>query len=311
MKILCCGDLHARERNPRCRTDNFFETFIEKLRWVIFKANEKEVDIIVFPGDVFDSFRASDNLKRSLINVLQFSEATGILTISGQHDQRHHSLDLSNTPLGVLGAAGIVDILFAKYGFSDCMFYGQSYGEDLPEIEEEDYFNILITHRMIIKSKKLWTGQTDFITAKNLLKTTKFDLIVSGDNHQFFTEKFVDTDKAGRKRRGKDRWLINCGSLMRQNIDQADHEPAVVLFDTETRIPEILKIPIQPSNEIMELEKYEEKKERNEKLDGYIESLSQDTEYEGFGFSENLDVYCKENNVEKSVVNKIWEAVNG
>jgi len=297
MKILCCGDLHAREKAPVCRIDDFFQTFLFKLNWIINMAIDREVEAVVFPGDVFDTFRASDFLKKTLIERL-----SNVLVVSGQHDQRHHSLDLSNTPLGVLEAAGAVNILSSREYImllDEVSFYGSSWGEDIPEIKDKGRFNILVTHQMIIKDDLLWSGQESFSRAKNLLRTTGFDLIISGDNHQFFMENVGD------------KWLINCGSLMRQSIDQADHRPAVVLFDTKTRKPEIIYVPIKPSAEVMSLNEKEREVEKNEKLERYKEGLRSDSEYEGVDFVSNLGEYMKKEKIEKGVCDVIWEAVPG
>ena len=304
MKILCGPDLHAKERAPRCRTDDYFQTFLGKLKWIMELADKEGVAVVVFPGDVFDSYRASDFLKSTLIGIFQDSWAD-VVVVSGQHDQRHHTLDLSNTPLGVLSAAGAVTVLgdwiFSRdkgdAGNKATHFYGASWGQEVPKRQYEEFFNVLATHRMIIKDNPLWEGQEDFSRAKNFLRASDFDLIISGDNHQFFMEEVGD------------RYLINCGSLMRSSISQVDHEPRVVLFDTDCREAKEFKVPIQPSEEVMDLEQVEKQKEKNEKLGEFIDSLAEDAEYGGLNFAQNLAEHIKKNDIPKEVQDVIWEAV--
>jgi len=184
----------------------------------------------------------------------------------------------------------------------NCTFYGSSFGEDIPEIIDKDSFNILVTHRMVIKGDTLWPGQTNFSQARSLLRKTKFDLIISGDNHQFFIERV------------KDSYLINCGSMMRQRVDQVDHVPAVVLFDTEKRDFEILDIPITPAKDVIDLnfnaneDFTEDQKAKDEKLKILTDTLNDDTEYEGINYINNLSVYMKQEEASDYVCDIVWEA---
>jgi len=296
MKILCAGDLHARERAPRNRVDNFYMTMIGKLHWILATARKVAADVVVFPGDVFDSFRASDSLKRVLI--LHFM-GTDVFCVAGQHDQRRHTQDLSNPPLGVLEASGVVRILNQRPEvLSRCAFYGASWGEEVPRIEHGDYFNVLAIHRMIIKGRQLWPGQEGYIAAKNLLRRTGFDLIVSGDNHQFFQEELD-----GRR-------LVNCGSVMRQSIDQWDHEPAVVVVDTGgDGSVEAIPIPIVPSERVFDLARSSEEKAKSEDLERYVDALADVSEHEDLNFVRFLTSYMVANGVEGPVQEVIREAM--
>ena len=107
---------------------------------------------------------------------------------------------------------------------------------------------------MIIKSK-LWGKQEHYDMAGTFLRKNKFDLIVSGDNHQSFTHKEGN------------RLLINCGSLMRNKIDQVNHKPCIWIFDTLTRAAKQIFIPVVPFSEVFNIEKAEKIKSKNEKLE--------------------------------------------
>ena len=163
------------------------------------------------PGDFFDSFRTPDYVKAWVIDLLNKYKDIPVLFVWGQHDQRFHSRDVRNTPLGVLQATGLCFPLSNEpFSFSNIDIYGSSWEEPIPTIKEKDKvkFNILVMHRMVIHSEKLWEGQIDYVKGENFLKKWNYDLVVSGDNHQSFCCEFLHQK------------LINCGSLMRTSITQ-------------------------------------------------------------------------------------------
>jgi DNA repair exonuclease SbcCD nuclease subunit len=151
---------------------------------------------------------------------------------------------------------------------------------------------------MVIK-QKLWEGQTEYEFGNVLLKNNPFDLIVTGDNHKSFTFK------------DEDRYLVNCGSLMRSSIDQIDHEPVVYIYDSDKRTLEKLLIPVKAISNIMRIEEAQQEKEKNEKLIAFVEGLKEDTQIEGLDFLNNLKSYLDNNDVDQGVKNIIEEIING
>lgn len=301
MKILVGGDLHITDKRPINRTDqDYLETVFEKLDFIFETSKDKKCDVIVFPGDIFDSHRANDFLKSALINLILEYEHEDIYCVYGQHDLRYHSSDKSNTPLNVLHSAEVIDILNdTPITFNEISFYGASFGEDIPEIKDKEAFNILVTHRMII-TEKLWAGQEDFTRSNILLRNTDYDLIISGDNHTFFTAKY------------KDKNLINCGSMMRTTIAQEDHYPHICIFDTKTREVEKIPIPISDFHDIMDKEKARAVDERNEELEAFIETLKEDSGLNdpniSLDFVRNISEYVKKN--EKELGQGVIDIIN-
>ena len=299
MKIVNCSDPHIRYQAPRCRTDNYFETMLRKLSWVVSKVEEKAV--LVLPGDIFDSHKAPDILKYKFIEI--FKKIAGrVLVVPGQHDQRFHTQGIENIPLGIPIVCDIAVLLrenpiyfLDEYGEAT-YFYGAPWGTEIPDITTPDEFNVLVIHAMI-SDKDYWASNLEFTDAKELLEAYDFDLILSGDNHKPFVIK------SGRKT------LINGGSLMRSSIDQMDHEPSIMIFDTHTRKYEKLYIPIEPAEDVMKIEDYEKEKEKNENLELFIKSLPEflhsrkDLNYVGV-----LEKLLKE--VDDTEIDElIWEAI--
>jgi len=284
MRFLASGDWHITNVKPEKRLDkDYFQTVMSKLKVLFETAQQMKCDFILQGGDFFDSHKANDFLKRHMIKTLKHY-GIKVITCFGQHDLRFHSSDIRNTPLGVLQAAGVIQIApnWEPIMFEDVHVYGASWFEDIPEeLYNKNVFNVLITHRMVLE-EKLWDGQTEGEFGNKLLRTSPFDLIVSGDNHQHFTFK------TGR------RHLVNCGSLIRTRIDQFSHRPAFYIFDTETRDLQMEYIAVEQPENIFDLTKAETEKEENEVLLAFVERLKKNVKLEGLDFSKNIKTYMEE-----------------
>jgi len=294
MKILACPDIHFRDSKPTNRKDLFYlDTILGKLDQIFGVAVQKQVSLICMPGDIFNTYRANDRLKQLLGGRITGSGYYGrVLAVYGQHDLRYHSKDRSNVPLTVHASDGVIRILNDD-GYDPpgktregrpVHFYGASWEEDIPMILEDDAFNVLVTHRMIIQDKKIWEGQEDYELSNILLRTTGYDLIISGDNHN----SFISQTSSGKA-------LINCGSLMRTNIDQADHTPMVVVFDTSTKEYEVHKLDVAPFKEVMDMSSATKKKEKDKRLEAFISTLKGTSTIAGLDFPANVKGYVKKN----------------
>jgi len=291
MRLLCLGDLHLRIRGPRIRIDSYFDTQFKKLNFIFDTFYKKKCDYILQPGDFFDSPDASYYLTNSLLElILKFNILGRILCILGQHDMHYRALKVDNTPLGIFQTLGLIRVLDKDPLIlpKKISFYGCSFSQEVPNIVTRNRFNVLLIHKMVV-IKKLWPTQTDFIYAKDFLKKYDFDLVVSGDNHNFFIEEY----------NGK--FLINCGSLMRMSIDQTSFEPSIVIFDTDTKEYEVIKIPIESSEKVMDIARFTKERENKLELEKFVESLKR-RKIEGFSFLDALDKVLKE---EKECVKKL------
>jgi len=293
MKLIILGDLHIRSSNPESRIDDYKKSMFEKLNYVFDYAYDKVQSdaTILLPGDVFDSPIQSNATLAKVIELFKFYEHQYQI-IWGQHDLKFRNK--GNTALDVLLSGGIVQYSKQTTLSESVFLYSVSWGEDISEITTSG-FNILLIHKMIVE-EKLWEEQVEFEWANTILRRTKFDLIVSGDNHKSF---FVNY---------KDRTLINCGSLMRINRDQINHKPCFVIYNTNTRTYKIHYIPIQPAEEVFDMQKIGVEKERDEKLAAFVDGLVEGAEL-GLDFAENLRQVLKKNNVEQEVRDIINEAM--
>ena len=294
MRILCLGDIHLRYHRPENRLDDYFETQFRKLEWVFDLAVKERCKVVIMPGDVFDSSTASYIVTGRFAHLLyRYRKEFKVLAVYGQHDLRFHSSQKENTPLFALAQTGLIRILSENpYTLFNVNFYGASWGEEVPEIKTEG-MNVLATHRMVIKDEKLWPTQDEFETSYQLLRRYRFDLIVCGDNHTFFTDSY------------KGRWLVNCGSLCRMRVDQFDHEPSVVIYDTKMKDIAIYSVPIESSEKVLNLNVYREKG-RDLDMEEFVKSLSSAEEVR-LDFLSNLWAYVERSKVEEDVVEALKE----
>ena len=283
MRLLITGDWHLRARAPGNRLGDFKRDRDDKLDFLFNKAQEETCEVILQPGDMGDSATWSDSLKRYAINLMRFFDIR-ILNVAGQHDLKYHSLgSLDRTSLGVLQAAGVVELLDAvclRGSGEDVWFYGASFGEKIPEPNGKAGVHVLVAHTMVLSSEKdkWWPGQRDYSIAKTLLRRhLGFDLIVTGDNHIGFCAE------------DGNRLLVNCGALMRMEASKQmmDHKPFLVIYDTKTKQWKQIYIPIRPADEVLDRKKIEDVQERNEQLEAFVESLSTDYSVE-LDFDENM-----------------------
>jgi len=307
-KFLIIGDTHLTNRTPKNRTDDCPETQKGKMVFIFDLAKKEKVSAILQPGDLVDHYlhryNTPDIIKREWIIYFKENDIP-IFTVPGQHDMRYHSSDIKNTPMGVLEGSGVINVMTSipLRCFSDIYIYGAGWNAEIPKLIERDrpVLHILITHRMIIKDKKIWEKQTEFDKADSLLSKHKFDLIVSGDNHQSFIQK--DGEKI----------LVNCGSLMRSKIDQVKHQPCAYIYNTKDKTITKHLIPIKPFEDVMNIEAAVETKEKNKKLDLLIEGLSSDEHIEGLDFKKAVISDIKENKdiLTKGTVKIINEEIIG
>jgi DNA repair exonuclease SbcCD nuclease subunit len=289
MKLLLTEDWHYTDKTPSCRIDDYPQTLKNKIQHILDIADQYDVDAILQPGDLTDTPFLSYFTYRKLFSLLS---SYPIYTIYGQHDLRYRNK--GNTPLDALNDSLDSFNIVPETGIvlgNKVDLYGASFEEEIPEIQNPKSFNILLIHKMIVHvALEEWEKQYD--TATSFLSKTKFDLIVSGDNHQ----SFVVSEK--------NKNLVNCGSLMRSTIEQIDHQPCFYIFDTDKRSLQKFFIPIEPWKKVFDLEKKVKEEERNEDMESFVSGLTKHKDM-GLHFEDNLYAYMKKNKISKDIQNVI------
>jgi DNA repair exonuclease SbcCD nuclease subunit len=278
---ILTSDWHLREDAPPCRLDDFWKTQWEKVMFVS-ALQEKYGCPVIHAGDLFHHWKPSPYLLATTIHYLPKE----FYTVYGQHDLPQHNFELRHkSGIHVLQEAGALKVL-----------KGTSWGQEPIDVSIE--FNIvhrvLVWHKMNYQGKLPWPDCPDPMAASLLRKYKDFDIIVTGDNHKPFVEEY------------QGRFLVNPGSLMRQEAGQIDHQPRVYLWYAETNNVTAVNIPVDKS--MVTREHIEVKEERDKRIEAFISHLNDDWEA-NLSFEDNLKLFASKNNVRESVMEIIYKAI--
>lgn len=250
MRIGIFGDLQLTNKSPERRLDDYWKTLIGKVAQGLEIFEDAKCDCVLQVGDFFDAPTAARRVSSEITHLLYTwtREENPVFCVFGQHDVIGHSKStLPNSPLADLQAARIVKVLSDNpvyLGSEEEIFclYGASFGEPIPVPNEGDYYNILVTHRMI-GSKPLWPDQVLEGPRQFLRKYPCYNLVVCGDYHFRFIETW------------NGRTIINPGAIVRKTISEFDleHRPAVVIFDTDTSKVEVVELKFESIEKIFNL----------------------------------------------------------
>jgi DNA repair exonuclease SbcCD nuclease subunit len=292
---ILCSDFHLRETVPVCRKDDFWS---EQWRKVDFISDlQKQYNCpVLHGGDLYDHWKPSPNLLRETMIHLpkQFH------TCYGQHDLPQHNIELADkcgiNALEQAKSIGVPEMLL-ELDFSRIIEFCN--WNETPQINKKyngdlQMIYCLVWHKMNYKGKEPWPGCTD-PTALNLLKKyPEYSLILTGDNHKSFVQEY------------EGRLLVNPGSLMRMDADQVEHKPRVYLWYAETNTVEVVYIPIK--NNVISREHLNIVELRNKRIDAYVSRLNNKWEVT-MSYEKNLEVFEKENNVDKSTMDIIYRSL--
>jgi len=287
MKFLICGDFHLTDIKPENRIDDYEKIVLNKFKSILDTAEKNKISYIIQPGDFFDRPNPSYKFFSEITELIKNCK-TVILAVTGQHDLRYRNLE--NTAIIALSKSCDNFQLLQNKVIDKINLIGVSYGEVIPE-PTPDVFNILLIHKMIVAVQEAgWQG--DYDLGIDFLTKSKYDLIISGDNHKSFMIKT------------KKRFLFNCGSLMRSTIDQIDHRPCFYIFETEDQTYKQFFIPVTIWQNTFDLKKKVKEEERNEHMESFVSGLSEHKDM-GLNFADNLFMYLKKNKVDSTITDII------
>jgi len=311
MKLALVGDMHLTLTLPKRRKDDYVQAMLGKLDAVFRIAEKYNCNGIFQAGDMFHSPRESLYLLGLVIEKIYGWRSPGgegfskFITVYGQHDLWFHSLkSKAKTPIALLEKVGVLDVantdspIFVSLGndIPGAWVYGASWGEEIPKSDpKEGRVEVLIVHAPIM-IQQLYPGHK--FRNPDEFKGKGFDLVLCGDYHYRFERRVGDT------------LVVNPGVMMRRSISEADVEPAVAIYDTETREVEWVPLPAKPFEEVFDLSDMAGKDEEldKEELLALIESLKET----GVGKADPKEIIlelCKEAKASDRVREIIAEAL--
>jgi putative phosphoesterase len=272
-----------------CRSDEFVEAQWNKVNQVA-ELQKQFGCCVIHAGDLFDYWKPSPNLLSETIEHLPKK----FYTVFGNHDLPQHNLELAyKSGVWTLKMAEVLEILSGYH-------WGQ--GPEMYPLEEAEEISIngvpiAVTHQMTYKTKLPYPGCTDS-PARALLKrlSKRYRLIVTGHNHQTFTESL---DGA---------LLVNPGSLTRQTADQADHKPCVFLYYAKTNTVEPFYLKCEKG--VVNRTHIEEEEQRNERICAFVSQLKKGEWDHSLSFEKNIEAYMNKNKIEKPIQDIVYKSID-
>ena len=111
MDIVFFTDLHATDKWPATRKDNFMVTAMGKLQWIMGYAEEHNA-YLLHGGDLFDRFNTSPTVVNAVMKIFRQARVPDIFTILGNHDVFGRNSDIvDKLMIGTLINSGLVTLL--------------------------------------------------------------------------------------------------------------------------------------------------------------------------------------------------------
>lgn len=286
-RIAFIGDIHASDKAPAGRVDNYRESIMEKL-WGM-KDLCKDVDATILMGDVFHNKRpnhVSHSLVIDLMEVFEDWSRSSLYAIPGNHDMGSDELkSLDRQPLGVLAQAGVLEILtvnnplqifnyarilarpYSYEGDTDPVYYIPT-EEELEVIEEDPTLKtIVVGHGSVLP-----TGAERPYPYLDVwdIPTNKVDLYVFGHIHEELGVQKLPCEKPI--------YYANLGSIGRTARTQANYVRTpkflIASFSKEEIEFEEVEVPnVKPASEVFGVKEYKEIETPSDEIEKFVEAL--------------------------------------
>lgn len=276
-KIYFIPDVHLQEQSPRSRKDAYPTTVLEKLDFIVNKANEEKATTI-FLGDLFNAVNMPMIYFYRIVDVFKKFNKTPYI-IAGNHDYpRTNPEMLPRTPLGLLNNIGLINYLDIL-DIDSIKIKGFHYWEQLKQSEVNNGKTICVAHIFY---------EDPFAEEHNLhlkdIEELGYDYYVLGHDHTPYDDVKVGNSiiyRPGSLTRG----TANDKQLIRDNVYILEYD---TLLDQFKKVA----VPCMPAkdvfNESIFLRKEEDKLDTKKVLDKLV-FTSNDSIYDVLDKSEQDD----------------------
>lgn len=300
MKYLIYTDAHVKGINPRSRTDNYYQSWLDKYRELFLIAKENKVTAIIDGGDLLDTPNVADSIVDDILDIVEENKIP-VYAMWGNHSMCGHHKETSK-------GTSLAHMFRRSKLFQDCgggVEVGTDFHIDFIDYDhniedkikeqgiiidsKESYWKIAVCHVMI--TPEPFFKEAAFIVPEDV--KTNADIIVCGHYHHPWQKKIGKTQ------------FLNPGCFGRTSIDMRDIEPSVILLDTEKRSWEIIKLKwAKKGAEIFDLLKKEALESNERELEQFISQLK-DFKSQELDLVGTITLIAKENNIKKEVVDRI------
>ena len=295
VKFVFVTDLHGRTNNPISRKDDFPETILKKLSWVVDYANSIDASILC-GGDWLNRPDTSATFIAKMCSILEGSN-NAVIGVLGNHDLfGYNAKSFARTPLAIAAACNNIHILGENEidvcgGNSPVHIY-ISGSHSSPLIDRggrtEEYYTprkdkpkstdevrIHIVHGFL--TDKDWPDGVPY-TKIDAVKDTDADILLAGHEHLGFGIK-VDGDTI----------FCNPGALGRVSagIGEINRDVKIAEITVQKRINEeatysvkLIALPEDialPASDVLDREKIELEKEMQKKIEGFAEQIRENS----------------------------------
>jgi DNA repair exonuclease SbcCD nuclease subunit len=268
MKILFAGDPHWDPTGPGSRVDDYGETCFIKTNFVLRKAEELVVDLIVWAGDTCGEGMENRPFRVRMKTLLKGCKIPQ-MTLIGNHPgdtTRSKFSSWVTREIGDYVVSGCFTPMVSRYSIPEGgTFLGlnayQYTKYTLPPDNPEHPVRIIFAHAFI----DLPDPDLAFTSSELKAKYPRLEAIFAGHDHQHYGSMKVS-----------DVWVHRPGSLLRTANDKSSNRiPVVGVYDTETKKYDEITVAVAlPPEKVFSVEVKNLRVEAAVTLKNFTETLS-------------------------------------
>jgi DNA repair exonuclease SbcCD nuclease subunit len=271
-------DTHIANKPPASRIDNYNESILKKIRYVIEYAKKNKIKKMLHGGDLFHTAKVSDEICLQVVDLFANS-GMDIYYIFGNHDiEGGNTTYVDKTNLGFFTRYRWFHLLHNKvYEFNNCVVSGVDYSKDMECSFNYDFPHytgkkkkILLAHPMIVGQTTIEiNGKVRQVNVKEV--ETEADLLLVGHNHLGFKPCKGEILCKPYK-------IMNPGSMARISHHEATKTigPNFIHIKVlpDKLITKVIKIPRKKAEKVFDVELGKAKRDKKYKRENFIKELN-------------------------------------